>query len=336
MLPGFLERQALSARSLLAHAGLAEDSWERPRLVVARAQICSILLEAARRADDPALGLLLGNDADPIRLGLSGRALLAGRTVRESLHAQARHMPSLQGGVRIDIKEVDGTAYWQHWLEDSDPEHARVLNEGVAAFMVAAVRGVSGNSKTPIRVMLPHRPQMPAGRYCDRLQAEIEFARSPCTVIAFDASVLNRSNAVLDTTMLAATQGLDPMMAELPDADFFAFSDGALIENLNRMFDGRSLAGSLSLVEIARALGYAPRTLQRRLGELDTSFEALLDGWRRGCAQRYLAHDNAPVASIARALGYGHPAHFIRAFRRWEGLSPTAYRRRAHAEPGGI
>jgi AraC-like DNA-binding protein len=332
MLPAYLERQKLSLEPLLLRAGLPHDAWDRPRTVAARAQICSLLLEAARRADDPALGLSLARGADPVRLGLSGQALIAGHTLRECLDGQARHMPSLQGGVRLHIEEKAGKIYWRHLLQDSDHEHARVLNEGVAAFMIAAVRRIAGATALPIKVMLPHRPQLPVRHYGDMLQAEVRFATSPCTVVAFDAPLLDRPNALLDATMSAAMHDVESVTEKSMPVHVADVSDCDLIENVNRVLAGRSLVGSPSLVDVARTLGYAPRTLQRRLGEFETSFEVILDTWRHQSALHYLAQEHIPVTSVARALGYSHTPHFIRAFWRWQGLSPTAYRRRRQGE----
>lgn len=334
MLPAYLESQKLSVEPILLQAGLPHDAWERPRVVAARAQICSLLLEAARRVDNPALGLSLARGADPVRLGPSGQALIAGLTLRECLDAQARHMPSLQGGVRLRLEKKAGTIYWCHLLQDSDHDHARVLNEGVAAFMIAAVRRITGASELPITVLLPHRPQLPVGHYSDMLQADVRFATSPYTVVAFDASLLDRPNALLGATTLATAHGTTSVTEGSAGVDLAELSDRDLIANVSRVLAGRSLVGSPSLVDVARTLGYAPRTLQRRLGELETSFEVILDTWRHQTALRYLAQEHIAVTSVARALGYRHTPHFIRAFRRWQGLSPAVYRQRKQMETG--
>ena len=111
--------------------------------------------------------------------------------------------------------------------------------------------------------------------------------------------------------------------------------DDALLAVLHRLFASAALSGSLSLVDTARSLGVAPRTLQRRLAGLATTFEVEVDAWRHAQALLHLADGALPVGSVARTLGYGHAAHFIRAFRRWEGRTPLTFRRAVAAEGGG-
>ena len=98
------------------------------------------------------------------------------------------------------------------------------------------------------------------------------------------------------------------------------------------LFDSAALTGTLSLVDTARSLGLSPRTLQRRLARLGTSYEEQLDLWRHAQARLHLGGSSVPVASVSRALGYGHPAHFVRAFRRWEGRTPLAFRTAARLD----
>ena len=48
-------------------------------------------------------------------------------------------------------------------------------------------------------------------------------------------------------------------------------------------------------------------------------------------AQTDALHSRDRDAALARALGYGNPSHFIRAFRRWENASPGVWREMAMA-----
>jgi AraC-like DNA-binding protein len=68
------------------------------------------------------------------------------------------------------------------------------------------------------------------------------------------------------------------------------------------------------------------RTLNRRLKEHDTTFQQILDTVRFTVAKELLESSGVSLEEIASALGYGDIVSFIRAFKRWTGLTPGAWR----------
>lgn len=324
MLPQVADAHGIALAPLLARAGI--DGRLEEDGVVARAQISTLLQETARRTGEPTIGLDLAACADPVRLGLSGRALFSGRTLRECLAAHVRHMPTLQGGVRLQIDEHGGRASWRHSFDDSDPTHGGVLNEGVAGFMVGALRAIMGTGESAMHVSLPHQARAPLRAYEDKLAGDVSFGNRHGLVISFDARWLDRPNPLFGTEW-ARVDGVP-----VPIIQWDGRNDAALMLTLERLISAAALAGTLSLVDAARSLGLSPRTLQRRLALLGTTFEVLVDQWRRAQARQQLTESALPVAVIARRLGYQDPAHFVRAFRRWEGHPPLAWRRAAWRE----
>ncbi|MFT0860068.1 helix-turn-helix domain-containing protein [Ancylobacter sp. G4_0304] len=326
MLPDVADHQGVALMPLLERAGIGADL--EPGRRVARAQIATLLEDFSRRTGSPGIGLDLAAGADPLRLGPSGQALLGGRTLRECLHAHTHHMPSLQGGVHIAFRESDGRACWHHAFADSDAGHAAVLNEGVAGFVVAALRAVTGEGGGDLHVQLPHRARMPARDYEDTLGAGVSFGNGIGITVSFDAAWLDRPNAMFGTvpppTEDRATSSLAWDMRD----------DRALIETLDLIIAAAAMAGRLSLIDSALCLGLSPRSLQRQLAQLGTTFEVQVDAWRRRQARRHLADRALPVMSIGRMLGYRDPAHFVRAFRRWEGDSPARWREAMLARNG--
>lgn len=71
-----------------------------------------------------------------------------------------------------------------------------------------------------------------------------------------------------------------------------------------------------------------PRSLQRRLKDENTSFNAVREQVRRDLTQRYLA-DNLSISEISFLLGFSEPSAFFRAFKRWTGMTPIEARRAA-------
>ena len=71
----------------------------------------------------------------------------------------------------------------------------------------------------------------------------------------------------------------------------------------------------------------AARTLRRMLTAQGLSFSALLDRERREKATFLLEASRIPLDGVAERLGYSTLSNFVRAFHRWTGMTPAAYRR---------
>ncbi|MFD4023165.1 AraC family transcriptional regulator [Streptomyces sp. NPDC058576] len=87
------------------------------------------------------------------------------------------------------------------------------------------------------------------------------------------------------------------------------------------------------LGETAARLAVSPATLRRRLAADGTSYKELKDTVRRDAAIVGLAEGDEPIAELAARLGFSEDTAFHRAFRRWTGTTPGAYRLLTH-EPG--
>lgn len=319
MIPGVAAEHGIDHLPVLAAVGLDGNDPAWSGQVVARARIAALLMLMAREAGDETLGLDLASAADPAALGPAGLALGIGRTLGEGIASHIRHMPSLQGGLDYRLLREGDRVRLLHRFHGGTVEEARVLSEGVAAFMLKAVRGMAGDETLPVHIEFPHRPRVPVTRYEDKLQAAVTFRPGDAVRLSFDIRSLmlvNRANrdtgSVESRSLTAADLVLD---------------DGALVAAIAKTFAPAALAGRLSLSHVAAMLGLAPRSLQRRLSVLGLRFEGLVDEWRQELACRMLVTTAMPVGDVGRLLGYSDPAHFTRAFRRWNGTSPVLWRR---------
>lgn len=81
-----------------------------------------------------------------------------------------------------------------------------------------------------------------------------------------------------------------------------------------------------TLEEVAQRLHLSSRTLIRRLRAQSTTYQALLDTSLKSRAQHLLGAPGARVQDVAARLGYADSASFRKAFRRWFGTTPGAWR----------
>ena len=85
--------------------------------------------------------------------------------------------------------------------------------------------------------------------------------------------------------------------------------------------------------EVAKELGMSCRTLQRRITEEGSTFRQLLSDARRELARLYLLQPSLGLSETASLLDYEDPNSFLRAFRVWEGITPTEWRTMQRAGP---
>lgn len=91
---------------------------------------------------------------------------------------------------------------------------------------------------------------------------------------------------------------------------------------LVRLLSGRTP----DIGEVARELGVTTRTLQRRITVEGHTFRTLLTETRRALARAHLLQPSLGLDEVAFLLGFEDGNSFFRAFRRWEGQTPGAWR----------
>jgi AraC-like DNA-binding protein len=143
----------------------------------------------------------------------------------------------------------------------------------------------------------------------------------------FDAAILDLPVVTSDpAAMELARVQLDRELAVQAEA---ATEAGTLLGAVRRAIVGRSGDDLRALDEVARKLHVSTRTLKRRLAEQGSSFSAIVDEVRRQRALLLLEDRRLAVEEVAARLGYSDAANFTRAFRRWTGKTPVAFRGRS-------
>ena len=90
-------------------------------------------------------------------------------------------------------------------------------------------------------------------------------------------------------------------------------------------------SGRTEMKDVAKELGVGTRTLQRRLATEGTTWLAVLGETRERLARHYLRTTKMSPAEVSFLLGFDDPNSLFRAFHRWTGTTPEAWRADARA-----
>ena len=154
---------------------------------------------------------------------------------------------------------------------------------------------------------------------------------APATAVWFDARVLQAAVVVTPT-------GLKAFLRDAPQSVFLkqvvatGLSDQARRVCRSALDQGDAAP---TLAMLSRTLDLSAATLRRRLEDEGTSWGQLKDEVRRDLALQHLVDDRLSVGEIADRLGFNDASTFYRAFRKWTGSAPGAWRSAAASGRSG-
>lgn len=270
---------------------------------------------------EPALGVYLGLQMRASAHGYLGFAAMTSSTIREALELAMKFAPTRTSALGLRL-HVDGDVS-ALIIEERVPLGAArelILFALMVGFvqMAAALTGLELEGSADISVSRPANFE----RFANILKGPVRFDQ-PVNQLLFRASELERPIVMADP--IARKLAQEQCEREL---DALGRQHQASVLERVRSVMTKSEGGFHSLDEVAALTGMSTRTLKRRLAALGTAFSTLLEDEQRKRALVLLRADELSIDQIAARVGYSEVANFTRAFRRWTGTTPAAYRRR--------
>jgi AraC-like DNA-binding protein len=105
---------------------------------------------------------------------------------------------------------------------------------------------------------------------------------------------------------------------------------GGLADDLIRLLATHGDLFTAPIEKVARSLNMSTRTLQRRLAENGHGLAEIRDQIRFQLAAEALQSRRLSIEDIGEQLGFSDRHSFSRAFKRWSGLTPRAYRKKPY------
>jgi AraC-like DNA-binding protein len=312
-----LEARGVSAEQLLAGTGLTRAELWGPEVRTTPMVMSTLTMRGIGLTGDPTLGYAFGFEMKPTAHGALGYAAMTCSTLGGSIRLLERYMRLRLRAAHITLT-VTGELAIITLQDQLMPGLVRQFSlEVITAAMVRAADLLLGE-RVQIEIWLDHREPS----YFERVRSQLPTVRfdMPRVELRFPREYLDRPLAMADP--LASHDAVLRLERELSLLDEV---DATLLAKVREQLQSTP-QGFPDLQRTARQLGLSERTLKRKLQRAGTSFQKLLDEARLMRASSMLESSAASVETIASLLGYNDPANFTRAFRRWTGKSPRAFR----------
>ena len=316
-IPQLLREMAVDPADVMREAGIDPALFEDPENTISFAAMGRLFSLCVARSGCPHFGLLVGRQGGISSLGIVGLLSQHLPDVRTALRNIILHLHLHDRGAVPTLEVQNETAMLGYTIYQKNVVSTDQIYDGAMAIAFNLMKALCGPKWQPSEVLLCHAE--PA----DREPYRALFKVPP----RFDAE---RTALVFPATWLdQPMHGVNPQLRRILEAEVEALkilSDGDFVSQLRRILQSLIVAGCPSVDQTALLLAMHRRTLNRRLNALGITFKQLLDETRFEIAQQLLRDTRMPVVDIAVTLNYTGASAFTRAFRRWSGASPAAWR----------
>jgi AraC-like DNA-binding protein len=311
--------RGLSVEECLKGTGVASEMLLDPNAEVTTKQEFDVIRNLlAHFGDEPGLGVEAGTRYHLSLYGVWGLALIASPTLRATIDIAIRYMDLAFAFGQVTFVERDGHGR-MGFVDDAIPADIRpFLVERVLTGIQTVGTDLFSAGIPLAEVRLRHPAPADTSRHREVFGVEPTFG-AEVNELAFDAAFLDLA---LPQANEWARQTCEQLCRELltrrqARTGIAGTVRDRLVRSPGQLPDQSTVAAELHV---------SPRTLFRRLSEEGTSFRALVEEVRETLAEELLCTAGMTTEQVSYRLGYAEPACFVRAFRRWKGTTPHAYR----------
>ena len=317
-----LDAEGLDGAAIARRAGIDTGSLGDADARVPRAALTALWKLAVEETGNPAFGLLAARHTLQTTFHALGYAVMASSTLREAIERIIRYRRLIGDIIQL---RLDDRGERSRFVIDVSAGGGIVPWEAVDAAVAGTVRQarILQGGGAPLAISLERPAPADPSVYERALRAPVAFAQ-PSTFLEYASADLDRRLPAANAEL--ARQNDEVVVRYLARLQ----AGGALGRTRQALLEGLP-SGTPTRPQIARRLGMSARSLQRLLAAEGSSFTGLLAEARLVLARSYLEEGRLPVTEIAFVLGFADTSAFSRAFKRWTGLAPSDYARRARA-----
>jgi len=302
---------------VLVEAGIAPQVFDDPDNLITYRARGRLMTRSVVRTGCPHFGLLVGQRMNLQALGLVGLLARNAPDVGSALRSLVTFLHLHARGAVMDLTVDPGLATLSYDAYQPAVEATDQTGDGATAMMLNVMRTLCGTDFQPIEARFAHRKPDDARPFRQFFKVPLRFDAEHYALV-FSCDWLDRPVPGNDAELERLLQKQIAVLEAKHGDEFPQIVRGILRSAL--------LTDQAGAEQIAALFSMHVRTLSRRLEDFGTSFQELVDEVRFEIARQMLEDTSLEVGQIAEALGYARASAFTRAFRRWSGTTPAAWR----------
>lgn len=314
----------LGVDSALINAQLPSVTW--PSLPAGERRRCwgQVLQTIVREYDVPAFPIRLGARFPVGAIPALELAMKAAPTLRDAFDRHQRFHAVWLAGWILTPRQDERRNILRFEIPPSGRDYVGAchVRELTLAITLQTARRLTGIPIRPRCVEFVHSAPHRTSEHDAFFDAPVRFA-GPRDMIEFDLETAALPLPGADSEVSEVVLDYIRVLSERCGRE-----DVPLAERVyHAVFEGIE-SGGPSMGDIARRIGMSESTLRRRLRVHDLSYGAIVDRLRCDRARDLLVNFQHSLTEIAFAVGFSEPSAFSRAFKRWQGETPSDYRKR--------
>ncbi|EHU2135525.1 AraC family transcriptional regulator [Acinetobacter baumannii] len=265
---------------------------------------------------DQDIGLHVGSQMPAFRGLVIEYLFLSSSTFGEGLKRALKYQALL-----TDVFDLTLTVEQDKAILSGFEHSVRHYLEAAIGIFLNFFKYITNNSFAPTEIHLTYSKGASNDNYKKVWKCPVVLGQSTGAII-FPSTLLQQVSPAGEPELLRVHENIaEQQLANL--------EKHRLIYAIERLLgNGLLESGNFDQKFIAEQLNRNPRTLRADLQAINTSYEQILNHYRERLARRLLAHTQESIDQIVYLTGFSEPSAFTRAFKRWTGETPSAYRQR--------
>jgi AraC-like DNA-binding protein len=319
----FAQHLGGNAKELIKLSGSNEDELCKEDCIIQDQVYNAVIERAVEVTNDPYFGLHAGENLNLSAAGLIGQITQSCETVHQALQ-MCCDFANL--GCSVLPMKLEETNEFVKVLIEPDlnwagksPVAYKHTADGVVAFTIKEYHSLTRLKRYPIKVHLPWKKSEEDKEYRRVLGCPVVFKQDELAIFLDKAFVKEPIVTANYDLLRVLVQYAEEKSASLSaQTKYVDLVKKAILNLVKPEFP--------TIEQIAAHLNVSQRTLQRKLQAEGFVFQQIIDELKKEFATKYLKRSDLNISDVAYLLSYADVSAFNRAFKRWYGMLPSAFR----------